>query len=71
MPGFTLQLGGVMIVSRLDSSARDALPEVTDDKTIAPPVILHVRTKLRQLSLVILKVNRINKRVFTDYKNPS
>ena len=47
MPGFTLQLGGVMIVSRLDSSARDALPEVTDDKTIAPPVILHVRTKLR------------------------
>ena len=47
MPGFTIQIGGVMIVSRLDSTACDALPEVIDDKTIAPPVILHVRTKLR------------------------
>ena len=31
MPGFTLQLGGVMIVSRWDSSAGDALPKATDN----------------------------------------
>lgn len=30
MLGFTLQLGGIMIVSWLDSFAGDALPSVTD-----------------------------------------